>query len=169
MPTRPKSPCTWPRCPERLPRPGRCERHRRGAWTTATGMQPTVSPYGNAWRGVRAEVLAEERTCRHCGAPATEVDHVTPLAHGGTHERRNLQGLCVRCHRAKTQRDALDGRRRNRAAPGGVGRRNRYEILSGSTGSPSFSLYGFRRRFFTFAELFVLVAKQELAGKRSAT
>jgi 5-methylcytosine-specific restriction protein A len=55
---------------------------------------------------LRAKVLAEEPTCRLCGAPATEVDHALPIAVGGSSERANLVSLCRRCHRAKTKREA---------------------------------------------------------------
>jgi 5-methylcytosine-specific restriction protein A len=37
--------------------------------------------------------------------PATEVDHRIPLWRGGTDDRRNLQGLCSRCHRLKTGKE----------------------------------------------------------------
>jgi hypothetical protein len=55
---------------------------------------------------LRKQVLAEEPTCRFCGAPATEVDHAIPIAMGGTSERANLVSLCTQCHRAKTKREA---------------------------------------------------------------
>lgn len=36
---------------------------------------------------------------------ATEVDHITGLAQGGTHDDDNLQSLCHDCHATKTARD----------------------------------------------------------------
>lgn len=33
----------------------------------------------------------------------TEIDHIIPRAHGGTHEPENLQLLCTDCHYHKTQ------------------------------------------------------------------
>jgi len=66
---------------------------------------PRLSPhrrgYGANWQKVRRQVLYECPVCP-CGAPATEVDHRTPLARGGTHERHNLQALCKACHSHKT-------------------------------------------------------------------
>jgi 5-methylcytosine-specific restriction endonuclease McrA len=47
---------------------------------------------------------------------AWELDHVVPLADGGTHELANLQTLCRPCHRAKTAREAGERARRRRAA-----------------------------------------------------
>ena len=40
-----------------------------------------------------------------------ELDHVTPLIDGGTHDFKNLQTLCTPCHKDKTAKEA-----RNRAA-----------------------------------------------------
>lgn len=37
-------------------------------------------------------------------APSLHVDHITPLARGGTNARRNLQALCGPCHSTKTAR-----------------------------------------------------------------
>jgi 5-methylcytosine-specific restriction endonuclease McrA len=40
-----------------------------------------------------------------------ELDHVTPLIDGGSHDFKNLQTLCTPCHKHKTAKEA-----RNRAA-----------------------------------------------------
>ena len=37
-----------------------------------------------------------------------EVDHIMPLARGGSNDRRNLQILCRRCNRCKGGRDPID-------------------------------------------------------------
>jgi 5-methylcytosine-specific restriction endonuclease McrA len=39
--------------------------------------------------------------CWICGAPATETDHVKPLAKGGAHWPCNLRPVCSRCNRVK--------------------------------------------------------------------
>lgn len=39
--------------------------------------------------------------CVRCGGPANTVDHVLPLALGGTHSRLNLQPMCELCNTAK--------------------------------------------------------------------
>ena len=36
---------------------------------------------------------------------ANEVDHIIPLAKGGTDELRNLQAINAECHRRKTAAD----------------------------------------------------------------
>lgn len=75
---------------------GRCPKHARRASASRRG-------YGREWKRIRDQVLADEPKCVACNAaPATQVDHVLPLADGGTNERDNLQPLCVRCHSAKT-------------------------------------------------------------------
>ena len=63
--------------------------------------------YGGDWPRVRLAVLAEEPMCRACGEqPATDVDHIVPMAQGGSQwDWANLQPLCHRCHSAKTMRE----------------------------------------------------------------
>ena len=68
----------------------RCRIHR-------TGRRGST----RAWRKVRAEVLARDRRCYYCGGAATEVDHVIPVAKGGTDDRSNLVPACGPCNRAK--------------------------------------------------------------------
>ena len=84
-----------------------CKRHHppQVAWvkrerTTHAGP----SPYANArWRKLRLMVLREHPLCASCEAPAVEVDHIVPLSKGGTmYDQANLQGLCKRCHAAKS-------------------------------------------------------------------
>ena len=69
--------------------------------------------YGTAWDKLRAEILERDRRlCVRCLAehdrttPATEVDHITPKAQGGTDHPSNLQSLCHPCHKAKTARES---------------------------------------------------------------
>lgn len=46
--------------------------------------------------------------CRHCGSGEDiEVDHIHPVALGGTDEALNLQLLCRRCNRAKRDQPAV--------------------------------------------------------------
>jgi 5-methylcytosine-specific restriction protein A len=69
---------------------------------------------------MRAEVLAEEPFCRACLAEgkrvqATQVDHVVPLALGGSEARSNKQALCKPHHEAKSLRERIEARH----GPGG--------------------------------------------------
>lgn len=75
----------------------RTSRHERG--------------YGTAWDKIRAYILARDKhLCQPCLAkqrptPATQVDHITPKAKGGTDDEDNLQAICGPCHDAKTAKD----------------------------------------------------------------
>jgi len=54
------------------------------------------------YRRNRPKVLARDgHRCRYCGAHATEVDHITPVAHGGTSNLDNLAAACQPCNRSK--------------------------------------------------------------------
>ena len=53
-------------------------------------------------------------TCQHCGRTTDEleIDHITPVAQGGTEHDHNMQSLCVQCHLAKTAIDNAETARR---------------------------------------------------------
>ncbi len=67
--------------------------------------------YGTAWDKLRKLVLQRDKhLCQPCQrarrvTPATQVDHITPKAKGGTDELTNLQSICAPCHEAKTLED----------------------------------------------------------------
>lgn len=50
----------------------------------------------------RRRALVVGHPCARCGDPATELDHIRSLARGGSEAWSNLQALCTRCHRLKT-------------------------------------------------------------------
>lgn len=60
--------------------------------------------YGGHWQRIRKRILQRDPVCTTpgCDQPSTEVDHLTPLAQGGTNADNNLQGLCKPCHSRKT-------------------------------------------------------------------
>lgn len=70
--------------------------------------------YGSAWRKLRAQVMErDEHLCQSClkvdkVTVATQVDHVTPKAAGGTDDLSNLRALCRACHDAKSRREMRD-------------------------------------------------------------
>jgi len=64
------------------------------------------------WRKTRNYIIANEPLCRECLSqgmvrPATVVDHIVPVDDSPelAYEFTNLQPLCDRCHRVKTNRD----------------------------------------------------------------
>ncbi|MEJ7893058.1 MAG: HNH endonuclease [Solirubrobacteraceae bacterium] len=67
-------------------------RGRRGAHTIRNGST-------RQWRSTRAAILARDHwQCRICGHPAEHVDHILPLAHGGTDTPSNLRATCGGCN-----------------------------------------------------------------------
>jgi 5-methylcytosine-specific restriction endonuclease McrA len=59
----------------------------------------------------RTIMIRHGRICHICGqGGATEVDHVVPLARGGSDTMDNLRPAHRHCHQAKTRREATEGR-----------------------------------------------------------
>ena len=68
--------------------------------------------YGVHWRWLRRCMLRDHPLCAdpfglHASddyglVPAQHVDHIIPLADGGTNDESNLQCLCAPCHGRKT-------------------------------------------------------------------
>ena len=111
MPTMPPTRCTYPGCGQLSTHAGRCDTHQRPPWQMPS--QHTQKIDTSKWMKVRALALYRDHgQCVACGAPATEVDHITEVADGGDlYSLSNCQSLCHSCHAAKTQRE-----RRARAA-----------------------------------------------------
>lgn len=73
------------------------------------GRRPFGSPSSRAmnadYRRARAIVLQRDagRACQLCGEPGglTSVDHIVPVAHGGTHDLDNLQAVHPWCNSRK--------------------------------------------------------------------
>jgi len=104
MPSLPSSTCVEPGCPNptRL-NAKRCADHggHRGHGSASS------RGYGQAWRLVRLAQLSTHPTCYLCGAPATDVDHISPrrvetAAGRNPDQPNNLRSMCHRHHSAKT-------------------------------------------------------------------
>ena len=86
----------------------------RKAWAPTKQLRVVERKRGRAGQRDRAEVMTEEPLCRACldegrTSATTVVDHIKPLAWGGSDKRSNKQGLCTPCHDAKSERErALD-------------------------------------------------------------
>ena len=114
MPRKPAHPCKAPDCPG-LTHTRYCQTHvdleQAEAKDYRSRRDPKINArYDHAWRKIRNRFIAAHPLCVHCQdhgrvTPATEVDHIIPLKHGGTHAENNLQALCKPCHSAKTARD----------------------------------------------------------------
>lgn len=63
---------------------------------------------GRPWRRLREQVLQRDSyLCQRCLAlgryqEASEVDHIIPVAKGGSDQLSNLAAICTPCHKAKT-------------------------------------------------------------------
>ena len=66
--------------------------------------------YGASWDKARLRILRRDKglcqPCLHCGrvTPAKQVDHIIAKSAGGTDDDKNLQAICLPCHKAKTAR-----------------------------------------------------------------
>ena len=66
------------------------------------------------WVTLKRHILKRDHgICYVCQGQAVTVDHIKPVAQGGTHAHDNLAAICTPCHDAKTQREAQAGRRRH--------------------------------------------------------
>ncbi|MGQ5602960.1 HNH endonuclease [Streptomyces sp. EKS3.2] len=97
-------------CTQRSARSGRCVTHApvERPWSRTSARNQLRDAARRQWdRQVRPRALARDGfACVRCGErEALEVDHVTPIAKGGTWTLDNAQTLCRTCHCAKTQQE----------------------------------------------------------------
>ena len=111
MPTKPKTPCKHPDCPE-LVEAGRkyCDKHK--PLHPEEIRSPSERGYDSRWRKARKRFLAAHPLCVECMkegryVKATDVDHIVP--HRGNQQifwdESNWQALCHRHHSMKTRRE----------------------------------------------------------------
>ena len=105
MPYRPLRPCFSPGCPNLCAHGNSyCKEHLRlRARNRDRGrLSSKERGYDSAWRKNRLDYLRAYPICVVCGQLATDVDHIVPLAKGGSNEWTNLQAMCHSCHAKKT-------------------------------------------------------------------
>ncbi|NCP10369.1 MAG: HNH endonuclease [Sphingomonadales bacterium] len=105
--------------------PARPPVFRSPGWRESKPWAPTPAfrdrrKRGRAGQRDRAQVIAEEPFCRLClkrgkHVRTDVVDHIVPLAWGGSDTRENKQGLCDPCHDAKSAAERAEDRGRTRA------------------------------------------------------
>ena len=124
MPVRTQRPCRAQGCRQlHRNRNGYCDAHaqvaaeKAKAWATRKGS----GRGGRPWRRKRDQVLERDGhlcqcdDCRKAGRirEATEVDHIVPLAQGGTDHPDNLAAINHDCHKTKTLRESKLGKKRS--------------------------------------------------------
>ncbi|MGW1673279.1 HNH endonuclease [Streptomyces sp. NPDC002324] len=97
-------------CTQRTTRQGRCDTHAPAErpWSRTSARNQLRDTARRVWdRRIRPRALARDGfACVHCGErEALEVDHIVPIAQGGTWTLDNAQTLCRTCHREKTAQD----------------------------------------------------------------
>ena len=121
--------CLSPGCPEIIEaKSGWCTAHdpwlAKGPWANRVTTRDRGS--GWAWGYLRRRVLRrDDYRCQEvvngkpCGAQATEVDHIVPVARClergiNADDLGNLRSLCPTHHEAKTHADREEGKRLSR-------------------------------------------------------
>jgi 5-methylcytosine-specific restriction protein A len=105
---RARSICLEKGCVRVTVRAGRCQEHapvQPSGWARTSARNRARD---KGWeRYVRPKVLARDGfACVFCGSrQGLELDHVIPVAKGGTWTEDNAQTLCQKCHRAKSVRE----------------------------------------------------------------
>ncbi len=103
MPLQPPRYCATPGCPT-LTHAGHCPEHQEAARSRNQERNNLYS--SKRWRMLRRQVLTAQPWCAVLGCTelARDVDHITPLAQGGSPwDKTNLQGLCKPHHSQKTR------------------------------------------------------------------
>lgn len=89
-------------CPALIKRGSRCHECSRLYENTRSARR---GPSGWARQQKNARIMAAEfGLCRICGRSASVIDHIVPLARGGSDSAANKRPLCDSCHRKETRR-----------------------------------------------------------------
>jgi 5-methylcytosine-specific restriction endonuclease McrA len=109
MPRAP-SKCLETGCRKAASKQGRCEIHYV-PWSKTSPRN--LSRPANAATLVRRARRRDRERCHICGGPGRIVDHIDPVAEGGSWDLSNLACICETCHEIKSRREAARGRARH--------------------------------------------------------
>lgn len=117
MPTAPKARCTDPACHEMATKRGRCDEHQPIPWAGRDNKARRYGISSGTWRSLKAATARRDNGCCYIcgdgppddsGEPGHQLDHITPIAEGGSVDDPDNLGLaCVTCHEAKSKAEAL--------------------------------------------------------------
>lgn len=110
MPRAPRK-CLETGCRTPAIRDGRCPEHYV-PWSVTSPRNQTRPP--DAASLIRKTRRRDRERCYVCGGPGRIVDHVVPIAFGGTWDLSNLACICDACHHIKSRKEAARGRARHR-------------------------------------------------------
>lgn len=103
--------CSQPGCPNLKP----CPDHAVKPWANSQRRERIGKSGWQQQADARRILKRDHHRCAVCGGPATEVDHIIPLAEWPDGDvDSNKQSLCHPHHAAKTKREAARGRTRTR-------------------------------------------------------
>lgn len=129
MANRAKHPCRYVGCTALVGQGAYCELHRGERDRVTDAQRPSAARrgYDATWRRLRLVKLAMNPLCEECllhgqTVAAREVDHIMPLADGGTNEVVNLRSLCKPCHSRKTAAQSNGRGRGGKSLGPGAGR-----------------------------------------------
>lgn len=112
MPRTPKI-CGQQGCLQTATTKGKCPTHAPAPFEGARDRWNSSRP--PRWAATRQRVIkAAQGRCEMCGGIGHQVDHIQPVAEGGSWELPNLRLLCTDCHKIKSRKDAQRGRRNRR-------------------------------------------------------
>ncbi|WP_431911748.1 HNH endonuclease [Nonomuraea jabiensis] len=103
--------CLTAGCRKPATKKGKCDEHHV-PWEH-TSPRNRSRP-ANAATLVRRARRRDRERCYLCGGPGRIVDHVIPVAEGGTWDLSNLACICDACHALKSQGESARGRARQR-------------------------------------------------------
>jgi 5-methylcytosine-specific restriction protein A len=120
MPSKPRTPCSVPGCPE-LTTGGRCAEHKREANKDRASRGGAV--YTTRWQRVRKAYIYKHPWCVLCAKAATVADHF-PLSRRELEAKgdpnpdspKHLRPLCTSCHNKETAKHQPGGWAHERGA-----------------------------------------------------
>ena len=93
-----------PKCLNIATKKSRCDSHQPIPFAGAKEKWNSKRPKG--YNALHRRVIREASgLCEICARPGDEVDHLIPVAKGGTWARENLWLLCESCHDAKSKKE----------------------------------------------------------------